>query len=715
MATPDRVSAQDPISAVSTADLEELERGPREALDDTDLFFNRETSWVRFNQRVLELAEDASVPLLERVKFAAIYCKNLDEFFMVRVAGLHDQVDAGITEPLADGRTPSETIDALRDKIVAHLDRLTRCLRRELLPGLAEHGVRIVACSDLAEAQHARLRERFRRQIFPVLTPLAVGLGRPFPYISNLSLSLAVLVRDPVTATTTFARVKVPKEMLDRFVDVGEGTFVPLEQVIAQNLDALFPGMEIVDHGFFRVTRDADFEVSDEADDLLQAVEAELRRRRFGEVVRVEVNAGIDPALRAELIHALEVEERQVYDIDGLVDVEDLMQIYDLPGMSDLRDPPWTPVTQPRLQSEEGDVDMFGVIRAGDVLVHHPYDSFSSSVERFVQQAVADPDVLAVKLTIYRTSDDTPLIPALIRATERGKQAVCLVELKARFDERANIGWARALEEAGVHVVYGHPALKTHAKCILIVRREGDGIRHYVHIGTGNYHPKTARLYTDFGLFTDDQDVGDDVADMFNFLTGYARPRRYRKVLIAPNHLRDGIIEEIERTVAAQQRGEPTRIRMKMNSLVDQACIRALYAASQAGVPVELNVRGICSLKPGLEGISENIRVVSVVGRFLEHSRIYSFERGDEQSVWIGSADLMPRNLDTRVELVSPVEDGALRDDLFDTLDRSFADDTNSWELDSEGDWTRRTPQGPEPRNVQRELMLGHAARAAET
>src|SRR5436190_10758868 len=340
MATPDRVSAQDPISAISTADLEELELRPREALDDTDLFFNRETSWVRFNQRVLELAEDVSVPLLERVKFAAIYCKNLDEFFMVRVAGLHDQVDAGITEPLADGRTPSETIDALRDKIVAHLDRLTRCLRRELLPGLAEHGVRIVSCSDLTEAQRTRLRERFRRQIFPVLTPLAVGLGRPFPYISNLSLSLAVLVRDPVTATTTFARVKVPKEMLDRFVDVGDRTFVPLEQVIAQNLDALFPGMEIVDHGFFRVTRDADFEVSDEADDLLQAVEAELRRRRFGEVVRVEVNDEMNPALRAELIQALEVEERQVYNVDGLIDLDDLMEIYGLSGMSELRDPP---------------------------------------------------------------------------------------------------------------------------------------------------------------------------------------------------------------------------------------------------------------------------------------------------------------------------------------------------------------------------------------
>src|SRR3954469_16768171 len=429
--TPERVTAQDPISAVSTAELEELEREPRADLVDTDLFFNRETSWVRFNERVLELAEDEAVPLLERLKFAAIYVRNLDEFFMVRVAGLHDQVDAGITEPLADGRTPSETIDALRDKIVAHLDRLTRCLRRELLPGLAEHGVRIVSCSDLTEAQRTRLRERFRRQIFPVLTPLAVGLGRPFPYISNLSLSLAVLVRAPVTSTTTFARVKVPTEMLDRFVDVGEKTFVPLEQVIAENLDALFPGMEIVDHGFFRVTRDADFEVSDEADDLLRAVEAELRRRRFGEVVRVEVDDRMDPELRSQLIDALEVEERQVYDIDGLIDHHDLMQLYGLPGMAELRDPPWTPVTQPRLQAEDGDVDLFGVIRAGDVLVHHPYDSFSTSVERFVEQAVADPKVLAIKLTIYRTSDDTPLIPALIRATERGKQAVCLVELKA--------------------------------------------------------------------------------------------------------------------------------------------------------------------------------------------------------------------------------------------------------------------------------------------
>jgi polyphosphate kinase len=423
----------------------------------------------------------------------------------------------------------------------------------------------------------------------------------------------------------------------------------------------------------------------------------------------------MSPPLRDELIEALEVEARQVYVIDGLLDLTDLWQIVKLPGYSDLRDPPWTPVTQPRLQGEDdGHVDIFGVIRAGDVLVHHPYDSFATSVERFVEQAANDPEVLAIKMTVYRTSDDTPLVPALIRATERGKQAVCLVEVKARGDERANIQWARAMEEAGVHVVYGHPALKTHAKCLLVVRREGDGARHYVHIGTGNYHPQTARLYTDFGLFTCDEQIGADVADMFNFLTGYARPRRYRKVLVAPNFLRDGMIAEIERTVAAHEEGRPARIAMKLNSLVDRRCIRALYRASQAGVPVDLNIRGICCLVPGVPGVSENISVNSVVGRFLEHSRIFAFERNGETKVYIGSADLMPRNLDTRVELVTPVDDPALRDDLLDTLERSLADDTNSWDLGPDNVWTRRKQQGHEPRSVQRELMLGHQARAAE-
>jgi polyphosphate kinase len=488
-----------------------------------------------------------------------------------------------------------------------------------------------------------------------------------------------------------------------------------MEEVIAANIGALFPGMEIVEHGFFRVTRDADFEVSDEADDLLQAVEAELRRRRFGEAVRLEVDVDIGAAVRELLTEALDLEPRQVYVVDGVLDLGDLWQIYGLRGFGELRDPPWTPVTQPRLQGKESEhVNYLAEMRRADILVHHPYDSFATSVERFVDQAVADPNVLAIKQTVYRTSDDSPLVPALIRAAESGKQAVCMVELKARFDERANITWARALEQAGVHVVYGQPGLKTHAKCILVVRREGDGVRHYVHIGTGNYHAKTARLYTDFGLFTCDEEIGADVADMFNFLTGFARPQGgYRKVLIAPNGMREGIIEEIDRTIASHERGAAARIRLKMNSLVDRRIIRALYRASRAGVPVDLNVRGICCLRPGVEGVSENIRVVSVLGRFLEHSRVYSFDRDGETRVLIGSADLMPRNLDTRVELLTPVEDDVLRKDLLDTIDRSLATDVGAWELCSDGTWARRTPGDP-AQSVQRDLMLRHAARASE-
>jgi polyphosphate kinase len=691
-------------------------RAPAEAdLSASELYFNRELSWLEFNARVLELAEDTSVPLLERVKFCAIVTRNLDEFFMVRVAGLHDQIDAGIESPLQDGRTPSETLEEIRRVVREHTARQSRCLERALRPALAEHGIRIVGVDDVSPEERRSLEERFHRQIFPVLTPLAVGLGRPFPYISNLSLSLGVLVRDPVTAIETFARVKVPKEMLPRFVPVADNrTFVPLEDLIAKHLDELFPGMEIVDYDVFRVTRDADFTVSDEADDLVRAVEDELRRRRFGEVVRVEVGAGMSPAIREQITGSLEADPEDVFAVPGLLDLDDLWDIVKVPGFAELRDTPWTPVTQPRLQADESEqADVMAAMRRGDILLHHPYDSFSTSVERFVEQAVADPNVLAIKQTVYRTSDDSPLVPSLIRAAERGKQAVCLVEVKARFDERANIQWARAMEEAGVHVVYGLPSLKTHAKCILVIRREGDGVRHYVHVGTGNYHRTTARLYTDFGLLTCDEQIGADVADMFNFLTGFARPRAYRRVLVAPAHMRAGIVEEVERTISAHRDGRPARIRMKMNSLVDRECIQALYRASQAGVPVELNVRGISCLRPGVPGVSENIRVVSIVGRFLEHSRIYAFERNDETTVYIGSADLMPRNLDTRVELLAPVEDDSLRDDLLDTLDRCFADDVNAWELGDDGAWTRRTPDG-EPRSIHRELMAGHAARAAE-
>ncbi len=686
-------------------------------IDDSSLFFNRELSWLDFNQRVLELAEDDSVPLLERLRFCAIYASNLDEFFMVRVAGLFDQLDAGIDARGPDGLAPSEQIDAIQARVLGLDERLHRCFAGVLRPQLEQHGIRLVNLETATAEERREIDTRFHEQIFPALTPLVIGLGRPFPYISNLSLSLGVLLRDPESGTEIIARVKVPKELLGRFLPLGEeGTaFVPLEEAIAANLDALFPGTEVIDHGFFRVTRDADFTVSDEADDLLQAVQDEIRRRRFGEVVRLEIAAGMNSKLREQLIEALRLEDREVYDVDGLVDLGDLGKIADVPGKSELRYEPWTPVTQARLQGEDDEpVDIFAAIRQGDIVVHHPYDSFATSVERFVVQAVADPDVLAIKQTVYRTSDDSPLVPALIRASERGKQAVCMVELKARFDEEANIHWAKSMEEAGVHVVYGIPGLKTHVKAIVVARREGDRVREYVHIGTGNYNPTTARLYTDFGLFTADPDIGADVAEMFNFLTGYGRPTEYRKVLVSPTTMRRRMIEEIQSTVEAHRAGKPARIALKMNSLVDAGCIRALYDASQAGLRIDLNVRGICCLRPGVPGVSENIRVVSVVGRFLEHSRVYAFLRGDETRVLMGSADLMPRNLDSRVELVAPVEDPGQRAELLDVLDRSLADDANAWELGADGVWTRLEPVGPEPRSVQRELRERHSARAAE-
>jgi polyphosphate kinase len=694
-------------------------QGP--ALGDPALYINRELSWLDFNDRVLQLAEDEAAPLLERVKFCAIYTTNLDEYYMVRVAGLHDQIDAGVENPGQDGRTPSQTIALIRERAQELGQRLGDCFEGRLRPALAEHGIAVVGVDELDDDQRAELARHYRRVIFPALTPLAVAPGRPFPYISNLSLSLAVLVRDPATDETVFARVKVPTEILPRFVALeqprgGPLTLVALEDVIAHHLDALFAGMEIVDCDVFRVTRDADLEVSDDAADLLQAVEDELRRRRFGEIVRVEIGTRCSERLRDELIELLGVAEDEVYPVDGLLDMGALWQIVRLPGYSELREEPLLGSTHPRLLRHESErPDVLGAMREGDLLVHHPYDSFATSVERFVQQAVADPNVLAIKQTVYRTSDDSPLVPALIDATERGKQAVALVELKARFDERMNIHWAKALEEAGVHVVYGQPALKTHAKCVLVVRREGDGVRNYVHIGTGNYHSATARLYTDFGLFTTDEQIGADVADMFNYLTGFGRPLHYRKVLIAPNQLRDGILAQIERTIASHSPQTPGRIMMKMNALVDGRCIRALYEASQAGVRVDLNVRGICCLRPGIPGISENIRVVSIVGRLLEHSRVYAFERDGEHTIYMGSADLMPRNLDHRVELATPVESPPLRAELLDALERAFADNQNSWELDAQGAWSRRSPgPGERPRNLQLELAELHSRRVAE-
>ena len=681
-------------------------------LDSPELYTNRELSWLEFNDRVLQLAADEQVPLLERVKFLAIYASNLDEFFMVRVAGVHDQVDAGIDARRPDGLSPVETLDAIVQRVREQASDHARLWEEEVRPALAEEGIRIVSCVECDAAELERVDRRFQEQIFPVLTPLGVGPGRPFPYISNLSLSIAVWVRDPVTGLESFARVKVPREVLPRFVKIDTTTFVPLEDVIARHLDELFPGMEILHHDVFRVTRDADFTVSDEADDLVRAVEDELRRRRFGEVVRVELGHTVEDPLREKLVHGLEVEEIDVFDVPGMLDLSDLWSIHDVDGFTHLRDDQFTAAVPPQFAAASGQkVDVFAAIREASLLVHHPYESFGATTERFIEQAVHDPEVLAIKTTVYRTSDDSALVPALIEAAEAGKQAVCLVEVTARFEERRNIQWARALEEVGAHVVHGLPGLKTHAKLILVVRREGDGVRHYVHIGTGNYHSKTARIYEDFGLFTADPEIATDVADLFNSLTGYSRPRGMEKVLVAPAEMRDGLLAQIRWTMDAAARGDHARIAMKMNSLVDRGCIRALYEASRAGVQVDLNIRGICCLRPGIEGISENIRVTSVVGRFLEHSRVYSFHAGHESRWYIGSADLMPRNLDTRVEALVPVDVPLLCEELSDTLERCFADDTFSWELERT-QWIRRRGG---TRNAQAELMERALRRAEAT
>jgi polyphosphate kinase len=672
-------------------------------LRDPSMYVNRELSWLDFNDRVLQLAEDDSLPLMERVKFLAIYITNLDEFFMVRVAGVHDQLEARIDARGPDGLRPAEVLERIAAAVREQDRRHARQFTDSIKPALAQHGIRIVTCEESGATQD-QLAKHFHEQIFPALTPLAVGPGRPFPYISNLSLSLMVRLRDPDLDHEVFARVKVPKEVLPRFVEISKDTFIPLEEMIATHLDTLFPGMAIVSHDLFRVTRDADFEVSDEADDLLQAVEDELRRRRFGEVVRLEVGAGMDPALRTRLIDWLGVDEGQVYDIEGLLDMGDLWQIVDLDGFAELRQTPWTPLTHPALTAGDSDdaADVFAAMRRRNVLVHYPYHSFSASVERFVKQAVDDPNVLAIKMTVYRTSDDSALVPSLIEAAEKGKQAVCMVELKARFDERLNIRWSKALEEVGAHVVHGIPGLKTHAKAILVVRRERGSVHNYVMVGTGNFHAKNARLYEDFGFFTIDPEIGEEVANLFNTLTGYGHPKRQQKVLVAPDSMRGPLLEEVDKTVAAHLRSEPARIVMKMNSLVDQKMIEALYRASQAGVPIELNVRGIFCLIPGIRGVSETITVHSVVGRFLEHSRIYSFHRGAQSTYYIGSADLMPRNLDTRVELLVPIEKPELQAELNDTLDRCLADDSNSWVLGSDGCWRRREGR---TRSVHRELM----------
>ncbi|MGH9281539.1 MAG: RNA degradosome polyphosphate kinase, partial [Acidimicrobiales bacterium] len=664
---------------------------PPESAGEQPPYINRELSLLDFQERVLALAEDEQQPLLERAKFLAIFATNMDEFFQVRVAGLQDQVAAGLAAASADGLTPAQQLRAIRERIVGLVDRHSRAFVHGVVPALAAAGIRLCEAAALSEEDSKHLQAVFD-DVFPVLTPLAVDPGHPFPYISNLSLNLAVIVRDPVTTERRFARLKVPP-LLPRLVFLPDGQrFVPLEQVIAAHLDTLFPGMEIECHYPFRVTRNTDLslEEDEEADDLLEAVEMELRRRRFGQAVRLEVDARMSAEVRELLQRELEVEPDDVDDVEGTLDLGGLWALHEL-DRPDLKDEPWHPVTPPELDLDHDDrVNVFSSLRQRDILVHHPYESFTHSVEAFIRQAASDPKVLAIKQTLYRTSGDSPIVKALIRAAERGKQVSALVELKARFDEQANIAWARALEEAGVHVVYGLMGFKTHSKTALVVRQEDDGIRRYCHVGTGNYNPKTALVYEDLGLLSCDPDLGADLTDLFNFLTGYSRQQRYRKLLLAPTQLRARIIELIEKEAAGPQ---PGRIVMKVNSLVDRPVIDALYQASAAGVSIDLIVRSICCLRPGVPGLSEKIRVRSIVGRYLEHSRIFAFGHPDQDPVryLIGSADMMPRNLDSRIEVVVPVEAPKLQARLKEILEIELADDVLAWQLDAEGRWTKVT------------------------
>lgn len=668
------------------------------------LFFNRELSWLDFNARVLREAADPRNALLERLKFAGIFSSNLDEFYMVRVAGLRRQVAAGVTMTPPDGLTPQEQLDAIDRRVHELLAQQRKLIADDLLPSLAEKGVRLLSMSELTASEWGTMDAFFESQVFPILTPLAVDPGHPFPYISNLSLSLAVEIRDPKDGSVHFARVKVPRS-LPRWVPVGrQHHFVPLEQVIGTNLSALFSGMDVIGWYPFRITRYSDIDLADveEPEDLLATIEEQVFQRRFGEVVRLEVNPDMPPHLRALLIEELHdpempevmaLTERDIQETGDLLELADLLALGSL-DIPELRDPGFAPSVPAALRDPAR--SMFDVIREHDVLVHHPYDSFAATVERFLATAAVDEHVVAIKMTLYRTSGDTAIVRALTEAAQRGKQVAVLVELKARFDETNNITWARQLEAYGVHVTYGLPQLKTHTKTALVVRRDPDGIRRYVHIGTGNYNSRTARVYTDVGLFTCSPSIGADVSDLFNSLTGFSRQTFYRKLLVAPANMRLRFMELIERESAHAAAGRPARIIAKMNSLVDADAITALYRASQAGVEIDLIVRGICCLRPGIPGVSDRIRVVSVVGRFLEHSRMWFFENNGSVEYYIGSADWMPRNFDRRVEACAPVEDPQLHERLHSLLQTYLADNRQAWDLNADGQWTQRTPQGEE-------------------
>ena len=702
-------------------------------LNDPQYYINRELSWLEFNSRVLHEACDPRTLLLERLKFLAIFSANLDEFFMVRVAALKQQVEAKVSQLTPDGRTPQQQLDDIRSTLTPEVTRQHQQFQQVLQPLLASHGIHILDYINLNQKQRTYLDNYFEEQIFPVLTPLAVDPSHPFPFISNLSLNLAVVVQNPDSEEEFFARVKVPS-VLPRFLPIppelgisetGETahwTGVPLEQAIAHNLEFLFPGMNIQEYHPFRITRDADLALEeDEADDLLLAIEQELRKRRMGgTTVRLEIKSHTPEPIRSRLLQDLELTENDLYEVDGLLGLRDLMYFMALP-LAELKEPPRQSVVPSRLQRlkepslnsealelEEGQ-DFFAVIREKDLLVHHPYQSFSSTVVNFITHAAYDPNVLAIKMTLYRTSGDSPIVKALIAAAENGKQVSVLVELKARFDEENNIYWARSLERVGVHVVYGLVGLKTHCKTVMVVRREKDRMRRYIHIGTGNYNPKTARLYTDLGLFSCREELGADITDLFNFLTGYSRQKSYREVLVAPVNMRDRFLGLIHREIENVQNGFSGRIVAKMNSLVDPQIIATLYAASGAGVEIDLIIRGICCLRPGLKNISENIRVISIIGRFLEHSRIYYFHNNGQEEIYIGSADWMRRNLDRRVEVITPIKDPDIAKDLQEILGIMLADNRQAWELQSDGTYIQRRPGDDCPPTSSQTTLLNMA------
>jgi polyphosphate kinase len=681
----------------------------------TDRYLDRELSWLAFNQRVLELAEDPGVPLLERVNFLAIFASNLDEFFMVRVAGLKRRIVTGIAVPTNTGRSPQQVLDDISQMAHELQERHARAFHDLIKPALDAEDIHIESWSDLAESDREGLDDFFSEQIFPVLMPLAVDPAHPFPYISGLSLNLSVRIRNPKTDSVDFARLKVPP-ILSRFVQLpddgsGRQRFIAIEDLISNHVQELFPGMEVLEHHEFRVTRNEDVEIDeDESENLIQALERELLRRRFGPPIRLEITDDMDPVTLELLIGELGITENEVYRLPAPLGLNGLFEISGL-DRPHLRYPPHLPVTSTQLLPSEptDEPNIFRSIRAGDVLVHHPYESFATSVQAFLEQAAVDPHVLAIKQTVYRTSGDSPIIEALIRAAESGKSVLALVEIKARFDEQANISWAKKLEKAGVHVVYGLVGLKTHCKLALVIRQESDGtLGHYSHVGTGNYNPKTSRIYEDYGYFTADKQVGKELTRLFNELSGYAIEKKYRRMLVAPRYLRNGLLKHMADEIANHQAGKPARIRLKLNSLVDEIIIDALYRASMAGVPVEIWVRGICALIPGVPGLSENIAVKSVLGRYLEHSRIFWFDNGGKPTVYIGSADMMHRNLDRRIEALLQITDRHHIDQLDRQFTRGMSDDMQSWSLTSEGTWehSSHAQDGSTLGDVQNETMM---------